>query len=105
MKVKNDHHSNFAILSNWKEAWKIESVNGIRTRDLRYTGTILYQLSYEASLSTCVAPACSTTFNTDKCSLALAVNYANNPHSYRGPTFEKNLFVWRLCQERLQRRF
>ena len=49
---------------------------------------MLYQLNYEASLPTCVASVCSTTFNTDKCSLAL-VNYANNPHSCRGPTFEK----------------
>ena len=39
-----------------------------------------------------------TTFNTDNCSLGLV-------HSRRGPTFEKNLFVWRLCQQRWQRHF
>ena len=46
-----------------------------------------------------------TTFNTDNCSLGL-VHYADNSHhSCRGHTFEKNLFVWRLCQQRWQRRF
>ena len=50
MKVKNDHRSKFSNLSNWKEeAWKIQGFNGIRTRDLRGTGAILYQLSYEAT--------------------------------------------------------
>ena len=34
MKVKNDQNQGF---------------NGIRTRDLRYTGAMLYQLSYEAT--------------------------------------------------------
>ena len=50
MKVKNDHHSKFSNLSNWKEeAWKNQGFNGIRTRDLRDTGAMLYQLSYEAT--------------------------------------------------------
>ena len=49
-KVKNDHHSKFTSLSNWKEeAWKNQGLNGIRTRDLRDTGAMLYQLSYEAT--------------------------------------------------------
>ena len=48
-KVKNDHRSKFSNLSNWKEeAWKNQGFNGIRTRDLRDTGAMLYQLSYEA---------------------------------------------------------
>ena len=43
-KVKNDHHSKFTSLSNWKEeAWKNQGLNGIRTRDLRDTGAVLYQ--------------------------------------------------------------
>ena len=33
MNVKNDHHSKFPNLSNWKEAWKIQGFNGIRTHD------------------------------------------------------------------------
>ena len=45
MKVKSDHRSKFSNLSNWKE----EAWNGIRTRDLRDTGAMLYQLSYEAT--------------------------------------------------------
>ena len=38
-------------LSNWKEeAWKKnQGFNGIRTHDLRDTGAMLYQLSYEAT--------------------------------------------------------
>ena len=48
--MKNDHRSKFSNLSNWKEeAWKNQGFNGIRTRDLRDTGAILYQLSYEAT--------------------------------------------------------
>ena len=40
----------FSNLSNWKEeAWKNQGFNGIRTRDLRDTGAMLYQLSYEAT--------------------------------------------------------
>ena len=34
----------------WKEeAWKNQGFNGIRTRDLRDTGAMLYQLNYEAT--------------------------------------------------------
>ena len=52
MKVKNDHRSKCSNLSNWKEeAWKKKNqgFNGIRTRDLRVAGALLYQLSYEAT--------------------------------------------------------
>ena len=50
IKMKNDHRSEFSNLSNWKEeAWKNQGFNGIRTRDLRDTGAMLYQLSYEAT--------------------------------------------------------
>ena len=50
MKVKGDYRSKFSNLSNWKEeAWKKQGSNGIRTRDLFDTGTMLYQLSYEAT--------------------------------------------------------
>ena len=50
MKVKSDHRSKLSNLSNWKEeAWKNQGFNGIRTRDLRDTGAMLYQLSYEAT--------------------------------------------------------
>ena len=50
MKVKSDHRSKFSNLSNWKEeAWKNQGFNGIRTRDLRDTGAMLYQLSCEAT--------------------------------------------------------
>ena len=43
MKVKSDHRSKFSNLSNWKEeAWKNQGFNGIRTRDLRDTGAMLY---------------------------------------------------------------
>ena len=49
-KVKNDHRSKFSNLSNWKEeAWKNQGFNGSRTCDLRDTGAMLYQLSYEAT--------------------------------------------------------
>ena len=49
-KVKNDHRSKFSNLSNWKEKpEKNQDFNGIRTRDLRDTGAMLYQLSYEAT--------------------------------------------------------
>ena len=47
----------------------------------------------------------ATTFNTDNCSLGLPHYADNSHHSCRGPTFEKNLFVWRLFQQRWQRRF
>ena len=50
MKVKSDHRSKFSNLSNWKEeAWKKSGFNGIRTRDLRDPGAMIYQLSYEAT--------------------------------------------------------
>ena len=50
IKVKNDHRSKFSNLNNWKEeAWKNQGCNGIRTRDLRDTGAMLYQLSYKAT--------------------------------------------------------
>ena len=38
--MKNDHHSEFSNLSNWKE----EGFNGIRTRDLRDTAAQIYEL-------------------------------------------------------------
>ena len=45
-KVKNDHHSKFSNLSNWKEeAGKNQGFNGIQTCDLHDTGAMLYQLS------------------------------------------------------------
>ena len=47
--MTNNHRSKFSNLSNWKEeAWKNQGFNGIRTRDLRDTDAMLYQLSYEA---------------------------------------------------------
>ena len=51
MKVKCDHRSKFSNLSNWKEEAlkKNQGFNGIRIRDLRDTGAMLYQLSYEAT--------------------------------------------------------
>ena len=49
-KVKNDHGSKLSNLSNWKEeAWKNQGFNEIRTRELRDTDAMLYQLSYEAT--------------------------------------------------------
>ena len=48
--MKSDHRSKFSNLSHWKEeAWKNQGFNGIRTRDLRDTGAMRYQLSYEAT--------------------------------------------------------
>ena len=48
--MQNDHRSKFCNLSNWKEeAWKDQGFNRIQTRDLRDTGAMLYQLSYEAA--------------------------------------------------------
>ena len=49
MKVTNNHRSKFSNLSNWKKAWKNQSFNGIRARDLRDTSAMLYQLSYETT--------------------------------------------------------
>ena len=49
--MKNDHRSKFSNLNNWKEeAWKNQGFYGIRTRDLRDTGAMLYQLSYNSKL-------------------------------------------------------
>ena len=46
--MKSVHRSEFS--NNWKEeAWKNQGFNGIRTRDLRDTGAMLYQLSYKAT--------------------------------------------------------
>ena len=45
MKVKSDHRSKFGK----KKPEKNQGLNGIRTRDLRDTGAMLYQLSYEAT--------------------------------------------------------
>ena len=48
--VKIDYRNKFSNLSNWKEeAWKNQGFNRIRTRDLRDTNAMLYQLSYEAT--------------------------------------------------------
>ena len=45
--MKSDHRSKCFNLCNWKEeACKNQDFNGIRTRDLRDTGAMLYQLSY-----------------------------------------------------------
>ena len=50
MKVKKDRRSEFSNLSNWKKKpEKNQGFNGIRTRDLRVAGALLYQLSYEAT--------------------------------------------------------
>ena len=41
---------NFPYLSIWKEeAWKNQGFNRIQTLDIRDTGAMLYQLSYEAT--------------------------------------------------------
>ena len=46
----DDHRSKFSNLSSWKEeAGKNQGFNGIRTRDLRDTGAMLFQLGYEAT--------------------------------------------------------
>ena len=47
--MKSDHRMKFSNLSNWKKPEKDPGFNGIRTRDLRDTGAMLYQLSYEAT--------------------------------------------------------
>ena len=39
----------FKQLEIKEEAWKNQGFNGIQTRDLRDTGAMLYQLSYEAT--------------------------------------------------------
>ena len=53
--MKNDHRSKFSNLTEQLEKKKPEKkkknqgFNGIRTRDLRVAGALLYQLSYEAT--------------------------------------------------------
>ena len=48
--MKNDHRSKFFQFKQLeREAWKNQGFNGIQTRDLRNTGAMLYQLSYEAT--------------------------------------------------------
>ena len=50
MNVQSDHCSKFSNLSNGKKKpEKNQGFNEIRTRDLRVTGALLYQLSYEAT--------------------------------------------------------
>ena len=53
MRVKRDHRSKFPIYAIGKKKpekkKKNQGFNGIRTRDLRDTGAMLYQLSYEAT--------------------------------------------------------
>ena len=53
MKVKNDHRSIFSNIFKQLERRSLkknyQGFNGIRTRDLRDTGAMLYQLSYEAT--------------------------------------------------------
>ena len=50
LKVKNDHRSKFSNYAvGKKKPEKIQSLKGIRTRDLGDTGAMLYQLSYEAT--------------------------------------------------------
>ena len=47
--VKSDHRSKFSKAIGKKKPEKNQGFNGIRTRDLRDTGAMLYQLSYEAT--------------------------------------------------------
>ena len=53
MKVKSDHRSNFFFFLTYavgkKKPEKNWVFNGIQTRDLRDTGAMLYQLSYETT--------------------------------------------------------
>ena len=50
MKVKNDHRSRFSNFpAGKKKPEKNQGFNRIRTRDLRNTGAMLYQLIYEAT--------------------------------------------------------
>ena len=47
---RDDHRSKFSNLTaGKKKPEKNQGFNGIRTRDLRDTGAMLYQLSYEAT--------------------------------------------------------
>ena len=46
----NNNNNNNSNSNNWKgKQEKNKGFNGIRTRDLRDTGAMLYQLSYEAT--------------------------------------------------------
>ena len=47
--MKNDHRSMFSNLAIGKNPEKHQGFNKIRTRDLRDTGAMLYQLNYEAT--------------------------------------------------------
>ena len=49
--MKNDHRSKFSNLSMERRSLKKKNqrFKGIRTRDLRVAGALLYQLSYEAT--------------------------------------------------------
>ena len=52
MKVKCDHRSKFSNLIKQLQSRSLkknQGFNGIRTHDLRDTGAMLYQLSYEAT--------------------------------------------------------
>ena len=49
MNVKSDHRSKFSNFIGKKKPEKNEGLHGILTRDLRDTGAMLYQLSYEAT--------------------------------------------------------
>ena len=53
LKVKKDHRSEFSNLSNWKKKpeKKNQGFNGIRTRDLRVAGALLYHLSSPSSIT------------------------------------------------------
>ena len=60
MKVKNDQRrkfSNFKKLERRSLKKKNQGFNGIRTRDLRVTGALLYQLSYELCVASTTATA------------------------------------------------
>ena len=47
--MKNDHRSKFLTQLERGSLKKHQGFNGIRTCDLRDTGAMLYQLSYEAT--------------------------------------------------------
>ena len=51
LKVKNDHRSEFSNFTQLerRSLKKNQGFNGIRTRDLRVAGALLYQLSYQAT--------------------------------------------------------
>ena len=71
-------------------------------------------LTHNVEFSTTLSSFCAsklwvpTTFHADNCSSGIIVHYADKSHYSCGrwsPTFEKSLFVWRLCLQRWQRRF